>query len=149
MDPYPCTSNIAISCQYLQGFTGNNQLIWFDKVVVTFANTDYSTKNFHILIPDMQIAQYENYFWYHVGYYNLLTKDYTYDYSGRYYRTWSSWDSSIPNDSTFYADITGKAGSYRNNVSIYVSNPSIHTGANSFIILCTKVQMGLSHTPRE
>ena len=137
MDPYPCTSNIAISCQYLQGFTGNNQLIWFDKVVVTFANTDYSTKNFHILIPDMQIAQYENNFWYHVGYYNLLTKDYTYDYSGRYYRTWSSWDSSIPNDSTFYADITGKAGSYRNNVSIYVSNPSINTGANSFIILCT------------
>jgi len=59
MDPYPCTSNIGITCQYLLGQTnGNNQLIWFDKVVVTFTTTAYSTTNFHILLPDMQIAQY-------------------------------------------------------------------------------------------
>ncbi len=137
MDPYPCSSNIAVSCQYFQGLTGSDQLVWFDKVVVTFSNTDYSTKNFHILLPDMQTGQYNNYFWYHIGYYNLLTKDYTYDYSGRYYRVWYDWLSSVSTYSSFYADITGKAGSYRNNVSIYVYNPSINTGASSFIILCT------------
>lgn len=137
MDAYPCASNIPISCQYLIGFTGNNQLIWFDKVVVTFKNTAYSTTNFHIVLPDMQVAQYENHFWYHVGFYNQLTKDYTYSYSGRYYRTWSYWTNSVSNDTSFYADITGKAGSYRNNVTVYVSNPSIVLGANSFVILCT------------
>lgn len=138
MQAYPCTSNIAITCQYFQGLTnGYNQLVFLDKIVVTFSNTDYSTKNFHILLPDMQIAQYENYFWYHVGFYNLLTKDYTYSHSGRYYRYWNDWTTSISTDSSFYADITGKAGSYRNNVTIYVYNPSINTGGTSYIVLCT------------
>lgn len=138
MDPYPCTSNIAVSCQYLIGLNGGqSQVTWFDKIVVKFSNTDYATTNFHILLPDMQVAQYDNYFWYHVGFYNLLTKDYTYSFSGRYHRTWSEWINSVSADSDFYADITGKAGSYRKNVSIFVSNPSINTGASSFIVLCT------------
>jgi hypothetical protein len=141
MDPYPCTSNIPVTCQYFSGLpNGYNQVYWFDKIVATFTTTQYSTQNFHLLIPDMQVAQYESYFWYHIGYYNLLTKDYNYIYSGRYYRTWSSWItfSSITSDGNFYADISGKAGSYRNNVSVYVDNPSITTGVNSFILLCTQ-----------
>jgi hypothetical protein len=88
----------------------------------------------------MQTAQYYNYFWYHLGYYNLLTKDYTYSYSGTYSRPGSNWITSggITSNANFYADISGKAGSYRNNVSVYVNNPSITLGANSFILLCTQ-----------
>lgn len=140
MDAYPCTSNIGITCQLFYGQTnGANQIFWYDQIVVTFTTTEYSTKNFHILIPDMQIAQYENYFWYHIGFYNIVNKDFTYIYSGNYYRTSTSWSSSITSNSNFYADITGKAGAYRNNVTVYVSNTGGKTtGDSSFIILCTQ-----------
>lgn len=142
MDPYPCTSNIAISCQFFYGPDNNGftQLSFYDRVVVKFANTDYSTKNFHILIPDMQKSQYSSYnnFWYHIGVYSIASKDYSFTYSGNYNRFWSSWSSVVPTDASFYADVTGKAGSYRNNVSIFVSNTaSINTGGNSFILICT------------
>lgn len=139
MDPYPCTSNIAVSCQLFYGLNSAwNQLSFYDRVVVTFSNTDYSTTNFHILLPDMQTAQFSNNFWYHVGFYSTITKDYTYSYSGNYYRVSTSWTNSVPTDASFYADVTGKAGSYRNNVSVFVDNAGgINTGANSYVMLCT------------
>lgn len=40
MDPYPCSSNIPVTCQYFIGMNGgNNQLSWFDKIVATFTTT--------------------------------------------------------------------------------------------------------------
>ena len=140
MDAYPCTSNIPVTCQYFSGQTsGQMQIVWYDTIVATFTTTDYATKKFHILIPDMQIAQYENYFWYHIGFYKIVDKDFTFSYSGSYYRTWTSWTNSITSNANFYADITGKAGAYRNNVSVFVSNTGgISTGASSYIVLCTQ-----------
>ena len=142
MDSYPCTSNIAISCQFFYGLNSNgwNQLSFYDRVVVSFSNTDYSTKKFHILIPDMQTSSYSNYvnFWYHVGYYYFISKDYSYSYSGNYNRHAGNWNNSIAADANFSADITGKAGSYRSNVTVYVSNQGgINTGGNSFVLMCT------------
>jgi hypothetical protein len=140
MDPYPCTSNIAVTCQYFLGLSavsGWTQVGFYDKIVATFSNTNYSTSKLHILIPDMQTAQYNNKFWYHVGLYNFVTKDYLFSHSGTYYRAWNLWSSTITTNSYFYADITGKAGSYRKNVTIYVNDSMTSTGGNSFVIICT------------
>lgn len=138
MGSYPCTSNIGVTCQYFQGQTGWAQLLVFDQIVATFTDASYATTNFHLLIPDMQTAQQNNYFWYHVGIYNTLTKDYTYTYSARFYRVWNDWPTSVSTYSTFQADIVGKAGSYKDDVAVTVYNPSISTGGTSFIFLCTQ-----------
>lgn len=85
----------------------------------------------------MQIAQYVNVFWYHVGLYNFVTKEYVYSYSGSYSRNSLYWSSGLTQNSLFYADITGKAGSYRKNVTIFVNNSMINTGGISFVMICT------------
>jgi hypothetical protein len=85
----------------------------------------------------MQTAQYTNIFWYHVGLYNFVTKDYTYSYSGSYSRNNIYWTNGLSTNSYFYADITGKAGSYRKNVTIFVNNTMINLGGISFVMICT------------
>lgn len=139
MDYYPCTSNIKIKCQYFQGLQGDiKQLYTTDHIVVTFDDTSYATTKFHIILPDMQITNSYNYFWYHLGVYNTITKDYSFDYSGTFYRSSGNWASSLTSDANFYADIVGKAGSYKNSVAVYVDNPAISTGGLSYIMICTQ-----------
>ena len=75
---YPCTSNIPITCIFYAGTYGNNQPVRFDRIAVTFLDNSYSTKPFHILLPDMQLNQYNTYFYAFAGFYNLLTKDWQY-----------------------------------------------------------------------
>jgi hypothetical protein len=70
MQPYPCASNIAVSCTYYAGNNGINQLYAWDRVVVTFLTTDYNTTNFHIIIPDTPTFSANFYFYYQTGFYN-------------------------------------------------------------------------------
>lgn len=137
MASYPCTSNIGVTCQYFKGQVNWNQLLTLDQIVATFTDTVYATTNFHLLIPDIQTSQQNNYFWYHIGLYNTKTKDYSYTYSNYFYRSSSNWPTSVTSSPTFQADIVGKAGSYKDNVAVTVYNPSINTGGTSFIFLCT------------
>jgi hypothetical protein len=122
MQSYPCTSNIPVSCSYYIGNTGGlNQIFMYDQIAVTFLDSSYRTTQFHIIIPDTQINQVSSYFYYYAGFYSLLTKDWQYYYSSSSYRASSGWTSS-PNGqiATMAADISGKAGAYRNNVSVVV-----------------------------
>jgi hypothetical protein len=77
----------------------------------------------------MQINQNNNYIYCFAGFYDLLAKDWLYSYGWNYYRQWNYW---IPSPSgvitTMGADITGKAGSYRKNVSVALYNNGIQTG---------------------
>ena len=138
MDPYPCTSNLAITCEYLLGYNGNTRLDWMDKVVVRFNDTSYATTKFHVLIPDTQIADYHSYHWYHIGIYDKLTKDYSFTLSERYHRNNAYWYNTVPAYTTLTADIVGKAGSYKMNTSVNVYNPTISNGANSYVFMCTQ-----------
>jgi hypothetical protein len=140
MDTYPCTSNIGVKCTYFLGETAINQIFNWDRVVVRFTDTSYSTTNFHILIPDTQIFQNTNYFYYHTGYYNLLTKDIAFTHADSYTKTSGNWVTT-PFGTTqllMAGDMLGKAGSYRKNVSITVYGSSMSTGANSYVFLCTQ-----------
>ena len=138
MDPYPCTSNIGVSCTYLQGQVGWNQISVSDQIIVRFKDTSYTTTKFHVLIPDVPVAQYSNYHWYHIGVYNKITKDYNILYSQRFYRPWYDWANSFTTYTTLVAGIVGKAGSYKYNTTVNVYNPSITTGADSYIFMCTQ-----------
>ena len=136
-DPYPCTSNIPITCEYLLGYS-NNRLDWMDKVVVRFNDSSYKTTKFHILIPDTQIANYHSYHWYNVGIYDKITKDFRFTYSQRYHRNNAYWYNYVPTYTSLTADIVGKAGSYKKNTSINVYNPTITNGASSYVFMCTQ-----------
>ena len=138
MDPYPCTSNIGVSCTFYDGQSGWQQFSNVDNVVIRFKDTSYTSTKFHVMIPDTPIAQYNNYFWYHIGVYNKVTKDYNYIYSNRFYRQWNLWYTSLTTYTQLTADIVGKAGSYKANTSVNVYNPSINTGADSYIFMCTQ-----------
>lgn len=106
--------------------------------MVTFSSTAYSTTAFQLLVPDMQTVRQDNYFWYHLGVYNTISKDYSYLYAGKFTRTWSLWDTSLYASTSFTADIVGKAGSYKLNTSINVYNIYVNTGGTGFIFLCTQ-----------
>lgn len=136
MDPYPCTSNLDITCTFELG-RSTHMPIWMDKVVVRFKDLSFQTTKFHILIPDTPTGQWYNYHWYQIGIYNKITKDYNFYYSRRHYRHRDNWHSSLSTYSSLNADIVGKAGSYRQNVSVNVYNPSITTGDLSYICICT------------
>ena len=141
MQSYPCSSNIPIQCTYYIGNAwGSNQIFYYDRISVTFLDNSYRTTNFHIIIPDTYINQNSVHFYYFLGFYNKLTKDWQYNtYSYYYYRNWDYWISS-PYDyvSLLAADISGKAGAYRNNVSVTVGNNNIETGGQSFLFLTTQ-----------
>ena len=136
-DPYPCTSNIGVSCQFMQG-KQDSRCFWMDHIVVRFTDNLYATTKFHVLIPDVPYAQYNNYHWYHVGVYDKVTKNYDLLYSGRHYRQWNYWTTSVSASAALTADIVGKAGSYRQNVSINVYNPTISTGDSSYLLMSTQ-----------
>ena len=132
-------SNIGVTCQYFDGqIGGNNQLYWQRKVVATFTDNSYYTTNFHILLPDMPDGQHSTYYFYHIGIYNTLTKLYNFKYSARYYRAWNNWYTSLSNYAALLADIDGKAGSYKDNVTVTVYNPTISTGGTSFLFMSTQ-----------
>ena len=142
MQAYPCTSNIPIQCTYYAGMasvSGYNQIFMYDRIAVTFLDSSFKTTPFHILIPDMQINQKNNYIYCFTGFYDLLTKDWQFTSANNYYRQWNYWIPS-PNGviSTLGADIQGKAGSYRNNVSIAVYNSGIQQGGRTFLFLSTQ-----------
>ena len=78
MDPYPCTSNIGVVCQFNTGQTTIYQVYQLESVVIRFTTTAYASTPFHVLIPDTPAGQYSNYYWYHLGVYDKVTKDYSY-----------------------------------------------------------------------
>jgi hypothetical protein len=132
MQTYPCTSNLPVICTLYNGVGtpyAQNQIFLYDRIAVTFLDSTYATTPFHIIIPDTQINANNNYFYYQIGFYNLLNKDWLFSYSGSYYRVSSSWISTPAGSlNTTMADISGKAGSYRKNVSIVICNSGITTG---------------------
>jgi hypothetical protein len=68
-----------------------------------------------------------------------LNKDWLFSYGGNFYRGSGSW-TSVPTGAvtTLGADVSGKAGSYRRNVSLIVQNGGIQIGGKSFVILSTQ-----------
>jgi hypothetical protein len=45
----------------------------YDRVAVTFLDSSYKNTAFHILLPDMQLNQNNDYIYYFAGFFNLLT----------------------------------------------------------------------------
>lgn len=77
----------------------------------------------------------DNRYYFLLGVYNELTKDTKYYYRNQYYRRHSGWRSTPYNEqSTMQIDLEGKAGSYRNNVSITVTG-NINTGSHNFLVI--------------
>ena len=109
-----------------------------DKVIIRFKDNSYTNTKFHVLIPDVQIAQYHSYHWYQVGIYDKITHDYSFTLAARYHRNSAYWVSSFTANANLYAAITGKAGSYKQNMSVFVNNPTIVTGDYSWIFMCTQ-----------
>jgi len=138
MDRYPCISNIPVRCTYFEGWLNNGNIINLqDRIMVEFLDTSYSNKPFHIIFPDTNTGFTRTYY-YQLGFYNLLTKDWTFLYQGRYHRDDIYWISSpTAVTAAFSADITGKAGSYRNGVKITVANPGATLGL-AYIIFSTQ-----------
>ena len=106
--------------------------------MIRFTDTAYTNSKFHVLIPDVPYAQYSNYHWYAVGIYDKVTKDYDLSHAGRHYRQWNYWYTSLSASSALTADLTGKAGSYRQNMSVTCYNPTIDTGASSWLLMSTQ-----------
>jgi hypothetical protein len=80
---------------------------------------------FHILLPDMQMNQYDNYVYAYAGFYDTLKKYWQY-FSENYYRYWGYWTSKDAGAiGKMGTDIKGKAGSYRTNVSVTISNNAV------------------------
>jgi hypothetical protein len=140
MDVYPCTSNIPVLCKYYIGNTGGlNQIFMYDRIAVTFLDESYRSTNFHIIVPDTQINQISSDFYYYAGFYSLLNKDWQYYYGSSFSRISSGWISTPTGVvSTMAADISGKAGAYRSNVSVTVVNSGIQLGGKSFLLLSTQ-----------
>jgi hypothetical protein len=99
------------------------------RIAITFLDLSYKTTPFHILIPDMSINQNSHQYYLHVGFYSKLNKDWLFSSAESYQRSWPSWVSNPSSSGTLLtsmgADITGKAGAYRNNVSVNVYNNAI------------------------
>lgn len=142
MQSYPCTSNIPVSCVYYAGVDDWPRSFMNDRIVITFLDLSYYTTPFHILIPDMSINQYTHTYYLHIGFYSNINKDWLFSSAETFQRTSSSWLSNPSSSGTLLslmgADITGKAGAYRNNVTVLVYNNGIQTGGQSFVMLCTQ-----------
>jgi len=137
-DPYPCASNIPVKCTFLIGWLDTYAKIYVqDRIMVEFLDLSYASKPFHIIFPDTNIGSTKR-FYYQLGFYNLLTKDWNFIYMGTFSRDSIYWVSTPTNiTATLSADVTGKAGSYRNNVRLSVANPGAILDL-SFIILSTQ-----------
>jgi len=78
------------------------------------------------------------YYYHYVGVYNNLTKDYKFYYGKNAFHR-NSWPgpSPINVNRDLYISFGGRAGSYRNNVSININNPNKYTGDYSFLCIST------------
>jgi hypothetical protein len=75
-----------------------------------------------------------------IGTYNRLTKDFNLIYCTNYdlrigWNTSPTWQSS-----SIYVDMQGKAGSYRQNVTVNVWNQYSYTSQYTFLGICTSWQ---------
>jgi len=139
MQSYPCTSNINVTCTYYAGQQGYNQVFYNDRIIIRFNDNSYKTMKFHVIIPDTCTVQTNIYVYYQVGVYDRVTKDFTFNYAGYFYRNWNYWiNTPATTQIAMAGDMLGKAGSYRNNVSITVDYPSPQTGGLTFLLLCTQ-----------
>lgn len=105
-----------------------------------FNTTAENTTNFHILIPDGINNNGGSYYYYYyqLGIYNKLTKDYKYLYrNSGFYRNPSWVGAGANNQATMTVDFQGKAGSYRNNVTITVSSSSVSTNYQSYVAIAS------------
>jgi hypothetical protein len=96
-----------------------------------------------VIVPDTVHTFSDNYWFHFVGVYNKLTKDYTYLYMKNYFRRYSWGTGAAINNVTsvintnLYVNFEGRAGSYRNNVTINVANSNRYTGDFSFLCIST------------
>lgn len=134
MDPYPCASNIPVRCTYLIGWRDAGTIInLMDRIMVEFLDTTYATKPFHIIFPDTYTGSWTTTYYYQLGFYNQLTKDWIFKYTGFFHRDGIWWitttqDLAATLTTNLTADITGKAGSYRNDVRLTIANPGANLG---------------------
>lgn len=137
---YPCTSNINISCTYFVGQNNNyNQVYLWDKIVMTFGDSSYGTTNFHALIPDTSITTGTHYYFYQIGVYNQLTFDYKFYYASNTILRNTNWVSSpLYAYTTLSADMSGKAGAYRTNVSVNVNLNYTYNTKPTYLVLATQ-----------
>ena len=135
-DPYPCTSNLAVQCYYIEGHTTSyNHVSEWERVDVFFPDEDENSINFHVIIPDTVVTASDNRYYFFLGAYNELTKDIKYYYRDQYYRRYSGWQSTAVNERTsMLVDLEGKAGSYRSNVTVTVAG-TLPTGSHNFLVI--------------
>ena len=71
-----------------------------------------------------------------MGIYNLLTKDYKYLYrNSGFYRNPGWVTAGANNQASMLVDFQGKAGSYRNNVTVTTSTSGVSTNYMSYIVI--------------
>ena len=71
-----------------------------------------------------------------IGTYNKLTKDYKYMYRSADYIRSSSWSvAGSSNQAAMTVDMQGKAGSYRDNVSLTISTSGVSTNLLSYVVI--------------
>lgn len=76
------------------------------------------------------------YFYYQVGVYNKLTKDYVYKYRSSQLDRNPSWvTAGANNNANLYVNFRGKAGSYRSNVTVAVDSSAVTVNQLSFIVI--------------
>lgn len=135
---YPCTSNINVECYYYVGITGNYETrAEWDRINIFFPDMEENTTKFHIIVPSSNLENGDHIYEYHAGVYNYLTKDFKYYFrSSEFIRYWyNGWYNSPQTIKTnMLIDFEGKAGSYRDNVSLTVDTNSISNGLNFLII---------------
>ena len=103
--------------------------------MIQFPSGGENSNIFQVIVPDSVRVRSGNYYYHFVGKYNLLTKDYTLLYMKNYYYR-SNWNTGPINiNNNLYIDMGGKAGSYRSNVTVYVSDTGSMT-AGDFTFLC-------------
>lgn len=71
-----------------------------------------------------------------MGIYNKLTKDYFYMYRNTgFYRNTNFISEGSNNQPSITVDLQGKAGSYRNNVSVTMYSASVSTSYTSYVVI--------------
>ena len=107
----------------------------WERIYVFFPDNNETTTTFHVIIPDAVVTASDNRYYFLLGAYNKLTKDYKYYYRDQYYRRYTGWQNGPVNEyTTMSVDLEGKAGSYRNNVSISVAG-TLPTGNHNFLVI--------------
>lgn len=142
-DAYPCTSNINVKCTFLLGHPDTaslEQVLEWDRVVITFPSNEENTKKFHVIIPDTPKTFSSNYYYHFVGVYNKYSKDYKFYYmNDAFVRSSWGYQAEIAGvlKPTLFVDFGGRAGSYRNNMTINIFNNVKNTGDFSFLCIST------------